>query len=725
MTAKPADGSNPPRWNSTLAAARRFADGLTRSTQWTEPARRPGRGGRSGRFTTSTLVLFGVPFYALALAAQPPAAQSGPDFLAANIDGAVSPREDFFRYAGGEWLKRNPIPADQARWGVWNLGSEEIYARLRMICERAAAERAVRGSAEQLVGDAWAAAMDFAALNKAGLGPLKPDLDRIGKIRTVRDLIDMAAMLHRRNMLWDSFFVRQRVLFDDGVERDAADSRRRTYFISQGGLTMGRLTYAATDSQRVKVQDAFREYLFRTFLRLYGESGKARASADAVYGLEARLAAGFEPGVEPRRMGLAGLSRLAPAIDWRRYFRQVGAAGIESVEIRHPGFLRALDALLRAVPLETWKDYLRFWLIKVNAPFLDDRSYSEFFAYKSAVTGQTEPEPRWRRVVWQLKNWLGLPLGKLYVDTELPQDTLSRYQAVAQAIRQAFRDRIEHSDWMSGRTRERALVKLDRLRITIGYPEQRIDFRTLPLRRDSYVQNMLRSAEWFHGREIQNLNAAAGKAEGELHPNIGGDAEYLAGSNEVRVPSPAPPGLRGLQPDDAVAYGATWLGHEIAHALDSEGRHFDEAGNRTDWWTAADAAAFEVRAQALAEQYSEMMPVKGLRIDGGATLRENLADLVGLRIALDAFKKTDQFRRKQPVNGFTPLQRFFLAYAYARMGHERPEALAARLRGRSAYAPDRERVNGVVMNIGEFYEAFDVQPGDPMYRPERERVRIW
>lgn len=661
----------------------------------------------------------------LAIIAPPSASQVAQDSLSSNIDPAVSPREDFFQFAGGEWLRRNPIPEHQVRWGIWNVASEEIYARLRKISEKAAARRAARGSAEQLVGDVWATGMDSATINRQGLAPLKPDLDRIGEIRSVRDVIDVVAMLHRRNMLVDSFFVRQRVLFDDGVERDEVDSNRRVYRLAPGGLTMGRLAYSATDPPRVKVQNAFREYLFKTFLRLKGDSGKARASAGAVYDLEARLAAGFEQGNESHRMQLAALSQLATAMDWNRYFRRIGATNIGLVDVRQPGFFRALDSLLREVPLETWKDYLRFWLMKVNAPFLDDGTYAEFFTYKSAVTGQLQPEPRSRRVVWQLKNWLGLPLAKLYVDADVSPNTRSRYRVVAESLRQAFRDHVEHTDWMSDSTKDSARLKLDRLRITIGYPGRSVDFSTMPLRRDSYVLNMIRSAEWFHNWELKSLNRGAGKGEVELHPSIGGDAEYLDSSNEVRVPDPAPPGLRGQQLDDAFVYGATSLGHEIAHALDSEGRHFDADGNRVDWWTAADAAAFEARAKTLVDQYNELMPLEGLHINGRSTLRENMADVVGLRIGLDAFKKTDQFKKNERVGAFTPLQRFFLAYAYAHMGHERPESLAAKLRGKGAYAPDRERVNGAVMNIPEFYEAFDVQPGDPMYRPERARVKIW
>lgn len=665
-----------------------------------------------------------VVFLSLAMSVPRAASQGAQDFLSASVDPAGSPRQDFFQYAGGGWLTRNPIPEDKARWGISNIASAEIYARLRAISEAAAGKAAVRGSAEQLIGDVWATGMDAAAINEQGLAPLQPDLDRISQIRSVRDLLDMVARLHRRNMLTDSYFVRQRVLFDDGVVPDDLDSTRRIYRLSPGGLTMGRPAYSATDPRRVEIRNAFREYLFRTFLRLHGDGAKANASAAAVYDLESRLAAAFEPGAESRRIRLPDLSQLAPTIDWPRYFHQLGATRIDLVELRQPQFFRGLDSLLRTGALEHWKDYLRFWLIKINAPFLDDGTYGEFFAFKSAVSGQRQPEPRWWRVVWQEKNWLGLPLVKLFAQAAVPPQTKSRYDVVGESIRQAFRDRIERLQWMSESTKARARAKLDRLRITIGNSDQGIDFSTLPVQRDSYVLNMIRSAEWFHALEIRSLNTAVEKPALDLHPSIGGDAEYLDAGNEVRVSDPvSAPGARDPELDDAFVYGATSLGHEIAHALDSGGRQYDADGNKVDWWTPADTAAFDTRAQVLIEQYNEFIPIDGLHVDGRSTLRENMADLVGLRVALDAFKKTDQFKKNEPIGGFTPLQRFFLAYAYSRLGHERRESLASRLKG--AYAPARERVNGVVVNIPEFYEAFGVRPGDPMYRPEPARVRVW
>ena len=656
--------------------------------------------------------------------ALPWATSARQDVLTATIDRTGSPRDDFFQYANGEWLKRHPIPDDQARWGVANLISDEVYSQIRRISEDAAATKSRRGSAEQLIGDLWATGMDAATINRQGLSPLQPDLDRIDNIQSIADVIDVVATMHRRTMLIDGPLGQQRVFFSARVEQDESNSRRRIYTLSPGGISMRRPAYSASDPQSVKVRNAFREYLFKTFMRLYRDSGRAAASVDAVFNLDATLAASAEPGNEFRRMGLAELGQFT-AIDWKRYFGNLGVSAIESVNMRQPRYFQALDSTLHATPVDQWKDYLRYWLVRLNAPFLDDATYAEFFAFESAITGQRQPRPRWRRVVWQEKNWLGLPLVKLFEQEDLPERTRARYRVVGESIKEAFRSRIEQLEWMSDSTKQNALLKLARLKIIIGVPESSIDFSTMPLRRDSYVLNMIRAAEWFHDHEIERLNKPVDATELDLHPGIGGDAYYDDSNNEVHVPSPVRvPGVRDQDLEDAFVYGSTSLGHEIAHAFDSEGRHYDAYGNKVDWWTAADAAAFNERAQVLIDQYNEFMPLEGLRIDGRRTLRENMADFVGMRVALDAFKKTPQFSKNERVGGFTPLQRFLLAKAYSSAGHEREEALAARLK-RGAYAPNRERVNGVAMNLPEFYEAFNVKPGDRMYRPEGARVRIW
>lgn len=659
---------------------------------------------------------------AIALSAQTRPEQ---DPLASMVDGTVSPRDDFYQYATGAWLKQHPLPDDQVRWGIGNVASDEVYAQLRHISEAAATQTAPRGSAEQLIGDFYASGMDESAINKQGFAPLRPDLARIDNISSTQDLVEAVALLHRRSMLIDGFVGQQRPFFAARVEQDEVDSRRWIYNLAQGGVSVRPAVYVGTDAQSVKVRNALRDYLVKTFTRLGDDTTTAASNMEAVFALESRLAKAFASGTESRRMGIAELTNLSPGLDWPRYFKALGAGQMLVVNVRHPRFLQALDTEIRSTSLDGWKAYLRFWLIRQHASFLDDGAYGELFALESAVTGQLEPRPRWRRVVWQEKNWLGLPMVKLFEKDLFAERTRARYRAIAESMRDAFRSRIERLDWMSDSTKRAALLKLARMKIIIGSPENSIDFSTMPLRRGVYVVNIIRAAEWFHEREIARLDGTVDPAAVDLHPGIGGDAYYDAANNEAHLPAPAHAGdLRDEELDDAFVYASIPLAHEVAHAFDSEGRRFDANGNKRDWWTAADAATFDERAQLLINQYGEFMPIEGIHLDGRNTLAENLADVVGLRVTLDAFKQTAQYRSNERIGGFTPLQRLFLSYAYPFAGHERKEALSARLKG-GDHAPNRERVNGGVMNMPEFYEAFSVKPGDRMFRPENTRSKIW
>jgi putative endopeptidase len=674
---------------------------------------------RSALFGSAALIL------TIAASGHPVASQTKPDFLAANIDPATPPGEDFFQYATGAWLKRNPIPADQARWTASNVVSEELDARIRRISEAAAASNAPRGSNARLVGDFWSTGMDAASRNREGLTKLQPDLDRIADVQSIAQLIDVVAMLHQRNMLLDisASFVGSRTLFSLRVERDEQDRTRRILSLSQGGITLGAPAYTATDAQRTRRREAFREYLLKTFTRLHGDSGKAKASADAVFDLEAQLARGFVPREQNRTMAVSELGRLSPSIEWSRYLRGIDATGIDSVNVRAAGFFQALDPLLRTTPMDTWRDYLRFCLIRAHAPFLDDSAFSDVFAFETDDRSVRQPRPLWRRVVWMQKYWLGQATGQLLAEQDFPPTVQVRYREVAESIRDAFRSRITRLEWMSDATKQHALTKLARMTVTIGL-EQKADLSTMPLRRDSYVLNMIRSAEWFHAWQMKTFHAPVPRIEVDMRHNVGGSGYYEMSANEIQIPTPAAvPGWTDGELDDAFVYAASSLGHEIAHAFDPDGRQYDADANKVDWWTPRDDAAFKERAQVMVDQYNEFMPVEGVRVNGQGSLNENLADLVGLRVALDAFKQTPQFKQNQKIGGFTPLQRFFLGYAHSHMGHERPESIAARINGN--YAPNRERVNGVVVNIPEFYEAFGVKPGDRMYRAASARVNIW
>lgn len=649
-------------------------------------------------------------------------AQVPKDNLAVNIDSSASPRDDFFQFANGAWFKRNPIPDDQARWSPAHLG--ELFTRLRRVSEAAATEHAPKGSPAQLIGDFWFTGMDSATINRQGLSVLRPELDRIDRIRSIGDIIDVVAMLHRRDMLLDGpvGLVGPRTLFSARVTPDEGNSSRRILILSQGGNTVGALVYrVATDPRRVTIRNAFREYLVSTFLRLGRDSSHASADANAVFELEENLANATGRHAGRPMLALAELRHLTPTIDWDRYFREIHLVAPDSVSVPTPQFLQALDSLLRVTPLETWRAYLQFCLVRAHAPFLDDATFGDFFTFDRSRTGTLRPRPRWMRVVWEEKYWLGQALAQLILNQEHSRAEEARTRAMGEDIRRAFASRITQLGWMSESTRYNALQKLAAVRITISWPEQWLDVSSMPIRRDSYALNMARSAEWFHDWEMKQFAVPISAAEIDPHFEVGGDAGYDDHANEVAMQSV--PGSSSAEVEDAIRYGSTALGHEISHAFDSVGRHYDSHGNRVDWWTAADTLEFNARAQVLIDEYSAFMPIEGARINGRSSLRENMADLVGLRVQLDAFMKTEQYKRKVRIAGFTPLQRFFLAYAQSRMVAERPEYIRSLLN--SSYAPARERVNGALMNVPEFYEAFGVRPGDRMYLTESARAKIW
>lgn len=671
----------------------------------------------------STVPFFAVLILLMATSVQPSAAQTKQDFLAANIDPTVSPREDFFQYANGGWFKRNPFPENYAVWGISNVANEEILVRQRKVCDEAAAKKAPRGSIEQLVGDFWFTAMDVATVNKQGLAPLRRDLDSIDRIRSISDLIDFAAILNIRGG-YDS------VIFSGHIEQDEKESDRWVFGLSQGGITIGSPKYyVESNSATNKVRNAFREYLFNTFLRLKLDSSKAKVSADAVYDLETQLAQASYDGDEFQNIRITELSRLAPTINWNRYFQRIGIIRTDSLVMKKSRYFQSLDILLQKVPLDTWKDYMRFWLVKMNAPYLDDKAYGDFFAFDKTFTGAQRPRDRWQRMIRQVGRQLEQPIARLFIKKYYPANVKPRYQAMSESIRAALRDRITRLDWMSDTTKQKALLKLERMKMTIGFPDKWSDFSTMPLRRDSYVLNMIRANIWYHEQDIKKLSAPVDKSELDLSWTMRDDGSYNFSSNELYI-SPSffvrVPGVGDEELDDAFVYGGPGaiVAHEISHGFDSNGRYFDAYGNKTDWWTEKDSAAFNERTEPLIVQYNEFMPLEGLQLDGKRTLPENIADLTGVRIALDAFKKTEQFRKNELVGGFTPLQRFFLAYAYIWAVQRKKEYITSMLQN-GVHATDRERVNGVLVNIHEFYEAFNVKPGDRMFRPENARARIW
>lgn len=669
-----------------------------------------------------------LPLLLLVAGCHNPSTTAKPDFLTADIDSTVSPREDFFSWANGGWIKRTPIPDEESSWGLGNLVEEDIYKRLKKVNEDALQQHAAAGTIAQKIGDLWYSGMDSAGIERQGLAPLSKELEGIRSISSKEGLTKAASDLHEKGVY---------VFFRDYVNQDDKNSAKMAFSLSQGGLGMpNRDYYFKTDARTTAVRNAYRHYLFNVFRELGADSAAAVKKGDAVMRLETKLAGASrrladlrDPYKNYHKMDVAALQRLTPDFDWTGYFRQVGAGpALDSVIVGQPEFFAELNNEIKKASLEDWKDYLTFHLVFRSAPYLDSRTYGDYFDYTKTLSGAKVPKPRWKRVIDAEQQAIGEALGQLFVKEYFSDTAKRRYSELIENIRAAFRDRIAKLTWMSDSTKERAYSKLAKITKKVGYPDKWKDFSKLMIDSGALVLNMERARMWWYRYNLGKLGKPVDRTEWEMTPQTW-NAYYNPSNNEIVMTAAGftIPGMKDADLDDAFVYGyagANWIGHEMTHGFDDQGRQYDEHGNLKGWWTPADSVQFAQRAQKIIRQFDEFAPVDTLHINGSATQGENIADLGGILIGLDAFKKTETYKKGEKIDGYTPLQRFFMGYAYGWMGQERKEALARQVMT-DVHSPEKERVNGPVVNVPEFYTAFGVRPGDKMYRPDSLRVKIW
>ncbi len=655
-------------------------------------------------------------------------AQTKPDFLAANIDPNTSPRVDFFQYANGGWIKRTPIPTSESGWGIGNMVQEEIYSRILAINKNAAAANAEKGSTTQKIGDFWFAAMDTVAINKAGLTPLKREMEAIDKIASYQELSKAMASLH---------FAGVGGFFGSYATQDDKNSEAIIFRMDQSGLGLpNREYYFKTDARTLKVREAYKKYLTQTFEQLGMNKGLATKAMNAQYELEKKLATSSrkmedlrDPYANYNKMTFDQLQQQAGNINWAEYAKNIGVKNYnDSIIVGQPEFFKTLSQEIKATPLNVWKNYMKFNIIRSYAAYLDNTTYMNAFNYRRSLTGASTPRPRWKRVLDAEEDAMGELLGQLFAKEYFNETAKARYNNLVEAIRDVYAERIKQLGWMSDATKARAMEKLGRITKKVGYPDKWKDFSNLEIDRTSYLKNMTRANIYWHIRNISKLGKPVDRTEWDMTPQTY-NAYYNPSNNEIVLPAGifAVPGMKDEELDDAFVYGyaaASTIGHEITHGFDDQGRQFDAAGNLTDWWTKEDGEEFKKRAKAIIDQYSEFNPVDTLHVNGEVTQGENIADLGGMLLGLEAFKKTQQYKEGKPIGGLTPLQRYFLGYAYGWMYQEKKERLANQVMT-DVHAPAKERVNGPVVSIPEFYDAFGIKPGDKMYRPTEKRVNIW
>ncbi len=666
---------------------------------------------------------------ALALAVGAANAADAPqDFLAAHLDTSVDPGVDFFEYANGGWLKAHPIPASEAAWSIGNEVDEELYARLRAISEAAAATAAAPGSDSQKIGDFWATAMDVAKADRLGVQPLNAELARLDAIDSRAGVVDAVFAMKPIGIP---------ALFRLVVAQDDKASDVMAVQLWQGGLGLPeRDFYFNPEAGVAKIRAAYVDYMAGTLALLGRAPADAKQAAVGVMAFETALAQVSrrledlrDPEKNYNKLAPAAFSaKYTPSIDWTA---RLAAWNVhpDYVLVGQPEFFAAADKLLRETPLPVLKDYLRLQLVDAYAPYLSSQFEAGHFRFHGqAMSGQQEQRPRWKRVIDEENDALGMVLGRIFVADYFPAASKQRYVAMVEAIRDTFRDRIERLDWMGAGTKEKALAKLAAVSHKVGYPDKWKDYSALVVARESYAANVMAAQRWQFNDNLARFGKPVDRTEWEMTPQTY-NAYYNPSNNEIVLPAAIfmVPGVPDAQVDDAVAYGyvaASTIGHEITHGFDDQGRQYDAHGNLSGWWTKEDAARFDAAAQKMVAQFDAYEPLPGLHINGKASLGENIADYGGLLLGLEAFQKTAQYRSGGKIGGLTPVQRYFLGYALGWMSQQREERLRQRLLS-DVHAPAKWRVLGPMSNIPAFYEAFDVKPGQPMWRPPQERVRIW
>ncbi|MBO0358312.1 M13 family metallopeptidase [Hymenobacter sp. BT186] len=682
-------------------------------------------------FLFSRRWLLAAPAVALALGGCQSGGKSGagqPDLLQANLDTTVRPGDDFFQYANGAWLKKHPIPTSESSWSIGKEVQDEVYARLLALNKEAASANAAAGSTQQKIGDFWATGMDSVAVDKQGLAPLKPELDRLAALRTPADVQAAIARLLPLNV---------NALLGVEIDQDAKNSEKMALYLYQAGLGLpNRDYYFNKDKRTTNIRNEYGGHITKMLTLLGEDAATAQRHSAQVVKLETALAGSSrkledlrDPYANYNKMAVADLSKLTPGLDWKAWLTQLDLGKVDTVIVGQPEFYREAGRLLRTTPVEDWRAYLQWQLLHTYAERLSTPFDNENFRfYGTVLQGRKEQRARWKRVLDDEENAMGEALGQLFVKEYFAPETKARYAKLTENVVAAFREHIQALTWMSDSTKQKALVKLTRITPKVGYPDNWKDYSALDIKRDSYAANMMRANQWNYRFNLNKLGKPVDRTEWGMSPQTY-NAYYNPSNNEIVLPAAifAIPGLKDADADDAIIYGyagASTIGHELTHGFDDEGSQFDEKGNLRNWWSKKDRAAFQQRVNGIVRQFNGYTVLDSLHINGKATAGENIADLGGIVIAFDAFKKTEQYKKGEKIGGITPTQRYFLGYALGWQSHQRDETLAQRILT-DVHSPASYRVNGPFADVPAFYEAFNVKPTDKLYRPDSARVTIW
>jgi len=645
----------------------------------------------------------------------------------ANMDLSVKPGDDFYEYASGTWIKNNPVPAKETRWGSFNeLRDFNINAVKGLVQDAAADRSAPAGSPKRRVGDFYTAAMDSLTIEKLGYTPIKTDLARIKKIKDLQGILQETITMRSAGIASP--------MFGFYVAQDRKNVNKYLPSLSQGGTTLpDRDYYLKDDSRSVKIREAYTKYMTTLFTLTGSSEAEATQKAATIMAIEKQLAQAQMSRLEMRdpyktynKFTVTDFSKTTPGLDWAAILPKLKVTGQDTLLVSAPKFFTSLDGLLKTVSVADWKTYLEWNVLKNSASSLSSPFVNANFAFTQAQTGQRVQTPRWQRMSSLTDNNIGELLGQLYVAKYFKPEAKARMEELIKNLRTAFEIRIKNLEWMSPATKEKALEKLHAFTPKIGYPEHWKTYEGLIITPSTHFQNLRNADVWAYNDMISQLGKPVDRTRfGMTPPTV--NAYYSPTMNEIVFPA----GILQFpffapDADDAVNYGGIGavIGHEMSHGFDDSGSQYDKEGNLRNWWTAEDKAKFEAKTKALGEQFDSYTVLDTIHVNGKLTMGENIGDLGGLNAAYTAFKLTKQGQSEEKIDGFTPDQRFFLSWAQVWRGNILPES-AAQLIKTDPHSPGPYRTIGAPVNMDAWYKAFDVKPGDKLYKKPEDRIRMW
>ena len=644
----------------------------------------------------------------------------------ANLDTTVSPKVDFYQYACGGWMKNNPLTGEYSRFGSFDKLAENNRKQLRGLIEEIAARPGSKGTVEQKIGDLYNMAMDSTKLNADGFKPIQADLKKIGTAATISDILKLIPELFLSGL--DPYFS----VYVDADPMNSSLNLVQTY---QSGISLGqRDYYLENDAHTKDIRDKYKAHVVKMFGLVGFTPADAQKNMEAVMTIETRLAKAAydkvklrDPRANYNKMTVTDLQKLVPEINWNEYFTSLGLKNTKDISVSQKESLVEVGKIIATEPITAQISYLQWKLIDESAAYLSDPIYAQNFDfYGMTLSGKKEQQPRWKRAVGTVDGVLGEAVGQMYVKKYFPAEAKERMLKLVHNLQESLGERIKALPWMGDSTKVKATEKLKAFYVKIGYPDKWRDYTNLDIVKDSYYANVKRAGRFEIDYKFAKAGKKVDKTEWQMTPQTV-NAYYNPSTNEICFPA----GILqypffDMTADDAFNYGAIGvvIGHEMTHGFDDQGRQYDKEGNLKDWWTPQDGKKFDVRSKVMADYFDSVVVAPGVKGNGKFTLGENIADHGGLQVSYEAFKNATA---KEPLaikDGFTPEQRFFLAYANVWAGTVRPEEILKRTKS-DPHSLGKWRVDGALPHIQAWYDAFGIKAGDPMYLPVEKRVSIW